>query len=134
MDKIDKTDKTDKTDYSNKYSYLQSKFKKIKCANNCIELRKQYKKPIQCGICFWNNVTLPYENIPPCSRCTNDMKSFKAKLFQIQESKESNKKTILLKAECGKYCLWWDWFDNRRQSTCYDCDITLKYVRTEEKK
>lgn len=95
--------------WENKEEYLKLKAYIGKCSNNCIEKRIEYNLPkLQCGTCFWNAVQLPIHKIPECSRCIIDTKKYK-ELLKNNKEKE-------FKPTCCKSCLWWDWFENKRNS------------------
>ena len=92
-----------------KTDYLSKKILTEPCINNCIEKRIQYNLPLlQCGICFWNNVQLPKNKIPECSRCIMDTKNYGELLNQKKEKD--------VKHLCSKNCLWWDWNENKRKN------------------
>ena len=99
---------------NDKFSYLSSKIEKKECPNFCKEYSTILKKNIQCGICFWNDVTLPLENIPECSRCKNDNIKIKEMM------KDNNENTIKCEISCTPLCLWYDWFDNKRKHIIKD--------------
>jgi hypothetical protein len=112
--------------YDSKYEYLESKLKIEECDNFCTEYSVILKKNIMCGKCFWRNVTLPYDMIPECSICKKDMENFKNKFNEGISS-------INMQLECSIHCLWYDWFDSKRQLQAKQAKIKLIYTKKEDK-
>ena len=111
--------------YDNKYEYLESK---LKIEESCPKMCKEYSEilgEIICGVCFWKNIIIPYENIPECLRCCNDMEKFKNKL-------KSSENIISLKLECSKHCLWFDWFNSKRNNLAINNSKNIIYIKRDE--
>ena len=108
--------------YDSKYEYLESRLKIDECVNYCTEYSDILKKTIMCGKCFWKTVTLPYDFIPECSTCKKDMDNFKNKFNEVSA-------TLTMQIECGKNCLWYDWFDNKRQLQAKQSNVKLVYSK-----
>ena len=88
--------------YTSKVAYLKFKLPYKECPNECIKYRVELKNDkIQCGVCFWNDITLPRDRIPECSKCKNDYKTY----INLSESKR-----IEFKFQHNSHCLWYDWF------------------------
>jgi len=112
---------------NNKYSYLCKKLKKIECINMCKEYALTLNKPIQCGICFWNDIILPPEQISECSRCIEDTN-------KLKELLKDNKNRIECEYNCCKSCLWFDYFDYKRNNLAKIKGKELIVIKNKEKK
>jgi len=136
--------------YDSKYEYLESKLKIDECVDYCTEYSNILKKTIMCGKCFWKSVTLPYDFIPECSTCKKDMDNFKNKFNGIMRLSVPHdtaglscvqallipgevSATLTMQIECGKNCLWYDWFDNKRQIQAKQSNVRLVYSKKEDK-
>ena len=83
-----------------KSNYLAAKLKKTTCPE-VVKCKKN--KATQCGTCFWNNITLPFEKIPECRNCREDY------LFK-RENKDNKGWLDDYRDKCCSFCLWHDWF------------------------
>lgn len=55
---------------------------------------------------FWKHIQRYPSNIPECTRCLEDNKRFTGLVnTNMEDDFESN---------CNRYCLWYDWFDYKR--------------------
>jgi hypothetical protein len=87
---------------SGKEHYLQYKIK-----DNDIDTdNKESENEKDFAIYFWNNIQKYPNNIPECSRCIKDNK----KLLELMNSNMEKD----FKPKCTRYCLWYEWFDYKR--------------------
>ena len=107
--------------YDNKYEYLESKSPKLPCLNMCKEYSEILGETV-CGTCFWNNIILPYENIPECSRCVKDFEELKKNI-------KNNNGIITVRLECTENCLWFEWFENKRKIIVTNNNKEVKYTK-----
>jgi hypothetical protein len=112
---------------NDKYSYLCKKLKKVECTNMCKEYALVLNKPIQCGTCFWNDITLPPEQVPECSKCVEDTN-------KVKELLKDNKDKIECEYNCCKSCLWFDYFDYKRNNLAKIKGKELIVIKNKEKK
>lgn len=101
----------------NKIEYLKKYLPK--CNLTC-----NHSKETLCGACFTNNIILPYNNIPVCTRCKDDTQKFRKELDRMKNRPND---VLEFKIDCTKYCLWYEWFHMRRSE--FANNIEFKYVR-----
>lgn len=73
------------------------------------------------GEYFWKNIQRFPSNIPECTRCTEDTKKFFNALTNNREKE--------FKPDCSKYCLWYKWFEYKRNKKFME----KSYVKLETK-
>jgi hypothetical protein len=61
-----------------------------------------------CGYCYWTGI-VP-EQVPECRQCASDLDSLTAAVRNVMVDGA----TIEFTPKCKKNCLWFDWFQDRR--------------------
>lgn len=107
--------------YATAYDYLKTKISPTdyECIYKDTNHPQCMPDKIECNVCWWRAATIPLRLIPQCAICKEDLKRFN------QMSKESRQliymdhlslsaKNKIFKLNCGKKCLWFDWFESMR--------------------
>ena len=89
--------------YDNKYIYILSK---TIGNNSClIDKTTLINEECECVNCTFNMLYIKDLNsVKYCNTCLEDMELYKNK-----------QKSNFIEPKCNIYCLWWDWFDHKRQ-------------------
>ena len=88
-----------------KHIYLWNLFKPNTDGLENMSKFNRVKYDINTG--WWNDVCLKPSEIPECSACKNDFTSYK--------SLKAENKLKDYKDSCSKFCLWYDWFQAKKQ-------------------
>lgn len=65
-----------------------------------------------CGVCFWDNILIEPKNVPECKKCIADTERFRN---MISEMGKIENTILICKSDCTEYCLWFEWFHQKRQ-------------------
>lgn len=100
--------------------YYQTDIEYITEKNTIDGVCKHNEKQI-CGICWWKGCLMKAEQAinHKCRNCKLDTKNFKEQIFK-------NNKNIVLQSNCSKYCVWFEWFENKRLEMAKNSNI--KYI------
>ncbi len=65
---------------------------------------------------WWDNISLLPDQVPECKKCVSDTNKFRKNLIDLNKyeygkDEKSNSNSYI---ECCQYCLWWDYFHQKR--------------------
>lgn len=93
-----------KAELMNKMQYLSKKLPHLECKydGKCLQMTEGC-----CSHCWWNNITIPYEDIQECKLCAQDVEKYKEILSQELEDPDREYRKH---EKCSRWCLWHDYF------------------------
>ncbi len=118
--RTDQTGKTGQYEYASSTDYIIHKYKQSN-----IEPAKLSK---DFGASWWNGVSTRPDAVPQCRQCISDTNNFRDN-FELFTSivdfetigssmDEKGKEKDKLRMKCSHWCLWYEWFHERRINIC----------------
>jgi hypothetical protein len=84
-----------------------------------------------CGERFWKGITLAPKKIPECSLCREDYAAVKAVVKEHAKDKDEDAEYQKYEIKCTKFCIWFDYFEEKRRSLISDGDEKFWHFRRE---
>lgn len=92
-----------KAEVLDKHQYLARKLPHLECQcqGKCVNAM------MICSHCWWNNITIPYSDIPVCKNCQTDSLKYQEIFLSNYENPHEEYRKY---EKCSRWCLWHDYF------------------------